>query len=152
VARFGEVDSAKVIEACKRAGIHDMILRFPKGYDTPMGVAGGQLSGGQRQRVGLARAIYGNPRFVVLDEPNANLDDVGEAALLAAIRDLKQHGTTVFLITHRTNIIGVTDLLLVLKEGTIALFGSTQEVLARLKAAATPPAPTPVPQIAAVPA
>lgn len=149
VARFGEIDSAKVIEACKRAGIHDMILRFPKGYDTAMGVAGGQLSGGQRQRVGLARAIYDNPRFVVLDEPNANLDDAGEAALLAAIRDLKQRGTTVFLITHRTNVIGVTDQLLVLKDGAIALFGSTQEVLAGLKAAAPPAAPL---QIAAVPA
>lgn len=135
VARFGEIDSAKVIEACRRAGIHDMILRFPKGYDTPMGVGGGQLSGGQRQRVGLARAMYGNPRFVVLDEPNANLDEVGEAALVAAIKDLKQCGTTVFLITHRTHVIGVTDHLLVLKDGAIALFGETQEVLALLRGA-----------------
>ncbi len=140
VARFGEVDSAKVIEACKRAGIHDMILRFPKGYDTPMGVGGGQLSGGQRQRVGLARAMYGNPLFVVLDEPNANLDEAGEAALVAAVRDMKQRGTTVFLITHRTSIIGVTDLLLVLKDGAISLFGPTPEVLASLRQAAQPPA------------
>ncbi len=145
VARFGEVDSAKVIEACKRAGIHDMILRFPKGYDTPMGVGGGQLSGGQRQRVGLARAMYGNPRFVVLDEPNANLDEAGEAALLAAVRDMKERGTTVFLITHRTNIIGVTDLLLVLKDGSISLFGPTQEVLASLRKAAPPAAGLPGP-------
>lgn len=145
VARFGEVDSAKVIEACKRAGIHDMILRFPKGYDTPMGVGGGQLSGGQRQRVGLARAMYGNPRFVVLDEPNANLDEAGEAALLAAVRDMKERGTTVFLITHRTNIIGVTDLLLVLKDGSISLFGPTQDVLASLRKAAPPAAGLPGP-------
>lgn len=138
VARFGEVDSAKVIEACKRAGIHDMILRFPKGYDTPIGVGGGQLSGGQRQRVGLARAMYGNPLFVVLDEPNANLDEAGEAALVAAVRDMKERGTTVFLITHRTSIIGVTDLLLVLKDGAISLFGPTPEVLASLRQAAQP--------------
>lgn len=133
IARFGEIEPTKVIEAAQRTGIHDMILRFPRGYDTPMGEAGSFLSGGQRQRIGLARALYGNPSLIVLDEPNANLDDVGEAALIEAIRDLKAHGKTVFLITQRANILGVADRILVLGNGEIRLYGTRQQVMASVQ-------------------
>jgi ATP-binding cassette subfamily C exporter for protease/lipase len=138
IGRFYETDSDKVIEAAKRAGIHDMILRFPMGYDTPAGEAGGMLSGGQRQRLGLARAMYDNPALVVLDEPNANLDDVGERALVQAIQELKAQGKTVFLITHRLNILGVADYLLVLKDGKIAHYGTRDDVLAKLNNKTSP--------------
>lgn len=134
IARFGEVDPDKVIEAATRAGVHDMILRFPRGYDTPMGEAGNLLSGGQRQRIGLARAMYGSPAVVVLDEPNSNLDDAGEAALVRAVQDLQAHGSTVFLITHRTQIVGIADRVLVLLDGSIRHDGPRAEVLAALQA------------------
>ncbi len=133
IARFYEVDSDLVIEAAKKAGIHEMILRFPKGYDTPIGDGGSQLSGGQRQRLGLARAMYGNPQLIVLDEPNANLDDLGERALVAAIQDLKSRGKTVFLITHRLNILGVADHLLVMRDGKIDHYGLRDDVLGELQ-------------------
>ncbi len=120
IARFGEVDSEQVIEAARRTGLHDMILRLPKGYDTPMGEAGSLLSGGQRQRVALARALYGNPALVVLDEPNASLDDVGEAALLQALRDLKSRGKTVFMIVHQPHLLAAADRVLVLEQGQVA--------------------------------
>jgi ATP-binding cassette subfamily C exporter for protease/lipase len=123
IGRFGDLNSEWVIDAAQRTGIHDMILRFPKGYDTPMGVAGGTLSGGQRQRVGLARAIYGNPSLVVLDEPNANLDDVGEAALIRTVQDLRQRGKTVFMVVHQRNLLSVADRVLVLTEGVVSQFG-----------------------------
>jgi len=122
-----------VIEAAKRAGVHEMILRLPKGYDTPLGPGGIALSGGQKQRLGLARAMYGNPAMVVLDEPNSNLDDVGEAALVRAIQLMKQHGTTVFLITHRMNVLKVVDKLLVMKDGAVSMYGPRQEVLQALQ-------------------
>ncbi|MDD3354930.1 type I secretion system permease/ATPase [Zoogloea sp.] len=140
IARFGTIDSEKVIRACHRAGVHDMILRLPKGYDTPMGEAGNMLSGGQRQRIGLARAMYGDPSILVLDEPNSNLDEVGEAALLKAVQDLKAQGCTVFLITHRSGILAATDRLLLLKDGEIALYGPRQQVIAALQASAAAPA------------
>lgn len=133
IARFGEVKSNQVIEAAQRAGVHDMILRFPQGYDTPLGLGGIALSGGQKQRIGLARAIYGTPALVVLDEPNSNLDDVGEAALVATIQNLKQLGTTVVLITHRMNILQVVDKLLVMREGAVTMFGPRQDVLTALQ-------------------
>jgi ATP-binding cassette subfamily C exporter for protease/lipase len=95
---------------------------MPRGYDTPMGEAGGTLSGGQRQRIGLARAIFGNPAVVVLDEPNANLDDVGEAALIQVVRDLKKHGTTVFMIVHQQSLLAVADRVLFLENGQVARF------------------------------
>ncbi len=136
IARFGNIDPDKVIRACQRAGVHDMILRLPKGYDTPMGEAGNTLSGGQRQRIGLARAMYGDPSVLVLDEPNSNLDEVGEAALLKAVQDLKAQGRTVFLITHRSGILAATDRLLLLKEGEIALYGPRQQVIAAIQASA----------------
>ena len=110
-----------------------MILRFPKGYDTPMGEAGGLLSGGQRQRIGLARALYGEPTLVVLDEPNANLDDEGENALVRAVQGLKAQGKTVVLISHRPGIVGVSDRLLILHEGGVQFSGPRDVVLAALQ-------------------
>ena len=140
IARFGEVDSAQVIAAARSAGLHEMIVRFPKGYDTPIGEAGGLLSGGQRQRIGLARAVYGDPVLVVLDEPNANLDDVGEAALVQTVRELKAKGRTVFLITHRPGIVAVADRLLLLRDGRVQAEGPRDVVLAALQTARSPAA------------
>ncbi|WP_158895745.1 MULTISPECIES: type I secretion system permease/ATPase [unclassified Pseudomonas] len=134
IARFGEVDAAKVVEAAQIAGVHEMILRLPQGYDTVIGAHGGALSGGQRQRIGLARAIYGDPKLVILDEPNSNLDDVGERALGEALIKLKQKGTTLFMITHRVSALAYVDNLLVLSEGQIAMSGARDQVLAQLKA------------------
>lgn len=127
IARLGDVDPTKVIEAARSAGLHEMILRFPKGYDTPIGEAGGLLSGGQRQRIGLARAIYGNPALIVLDEPNANLDDAGETALLRTVAELKAKGKTVLLITHRPGAIAVADRLMIY--GTVKLSPTGLETL-----------------------
>ena len=140
IARFGEIDSGKIIAAAQRAGVHDMILRFPKGYDTPMGEAGNLLSGGQRQRIGLARAMYDDPSLIVLDEPNANLDDAGEAALAQAINELKAHGKTIILITHRRGVIGLADQLLVMENGQVRHYGPPQAVLSALQAAIQPAA------------
>ena len=132
IARFGKVDSDQVISAAQRAGVHDMILRFPQGYDTRLGLDGGMLSGGQKQRIGLARALYGDPSLIVLDEPNSNLDDVGENALVRAVMDLKARGKTVVLITHRTSIINAVDKLLVMREGEMVVYGPRDQVLAHL--------------------
>jgi len=146
IARFTEVDSTQVIAAAQSAGLHDMILRFPKGYDTPIGEAGNLLSGGQRQRIGLARALYGNPLLIVLDEPNANLDDAGEAALYQAVQGLKAQGKTVFLITHRPGAVAVADRLLILRDGQVQAEGPRDAVIAALQTprpAPMPPAPEP---------
>jgi ATP-binding cassette subfamily C exporter for protease/lipase len=132
IARFGSVDSEKVIAAAQLAGVHDMVLRLPKGYDTPIGDGGAGLSGGQQQRIGLARALYGQPALIVLDEPNSNLDDAGEAALIQAIRELKAQQRTVVLITHRMPILTISDKLLVLNEGSVQGFGPTQQILGAL--------------------
>ncbi|HYC42776.1 MAG TPA: type I secretion system permease/ATPase [Noviherbaspirillum sp.] len=132
IARFGEVDPEKVILAAKRAGVHDMILHFPKGYDTVLGDGGAGLSGGQKQRIGLARAMYDDPSLLVLDEPNSNLDDVGEQALVAAVIDLRRRGKTIVLITHRTSVLGATNKLLLLRDGVAQAFGPTNEVLTAL--------------------
>ncbi|WP_137888978.1 type I secretion system permease/ATPase [Pseudomonas sp. 2FE] len=132
IARFGEVDSLKVIEAARLAGIHEMVLNFPKGYDTPLGIGGLGLSGGQKQRIGLARALYGQPALLVLDEPNSNLDEAGEAALVRAVSTLKAAGSTVVLVTHRPSILGVVDKLLLLKDGAQQLFGPRDQVLKAL--------------------
>ena len=152
IARFAEIESDKVIASARSAGLHDMILRFPKGYDTTMGEAGSLLSGGQRQRVGLARAIYGAPALIVLDEPNANLDDVGEAALIQAVRELKAKGRTVFLITHRPGAVAVADQLLVLRDGRVQVQGPRDAVLAQLQAATRPAAVPPAAPPAPIPA
>ncbi len=132
IARFGEIESEKVIQAAKRAGVHDMILHLPRGYDTLLGDAGAGLAGGQKQRLGLARAMYGDPSMIVLDEPNSNLDEVGEQALVAAINDLRERGKTIVLITHRTSIIGITNKLLLLRDGAIQMFGPSSTVLQTL--------------------
>jgi ATP-binding cassette subfamily C exporter for protease/lipase len=136
IARFGEVDSEKVVLAARRAGVHEMILQFPHGYDTPLGDGGAGVSGGQKQRIGLARAMYDDPSLLVLDEPNSNLDELGEQALVAAIVDFRQRGKTVVLITHRSSAIGVTNKLLLLQNGEAALFGPTAKVLTDLTTAA----------------
>lgn len=129
ICRFGDIDSEKVIAAARACGLHDMILHFPKGYDTRIGEAGGALSGGQRQRIALARAIYDTPAFIVLDEPNSNLDDLGEAALVNAVLEMKRRGSTVVLITHRTSVLRAVDKLMLLRDGQMQMFGPRDEVL-----------------------
>jgi len=156
IARFGPIDSERVVEAAMRSGMHEHILRLPQGYDTPLGPGGMALSGGQRQRVGLARAIYGDPALIVLDEPNANLDDQGEAALLETIKGLKQRGRTVVLITHRMGTLAAVDKVLVMQDGAVRAFGLRDEILAPMFAAARaqqqnqqprpPQVPPPAPQ------
>jgi ATP-binding cassette subfamily C exporter for protease/lipase len=133
IARFGEVDADLVVQAAKRAGVHEMVLQLPQGYDTVLGDGGAGLSGGQRQRLGLARAMYGDPSLLVLDEPNSNLDDIGEQALVNAIGELRRRGKTVVLITHRTSVIGITTKLLLLRDGMADMFGPTDQVLALLQ-------------------
>jgi ATP-binding cassette subfamily C protein EexD len=142
IARFGEIDPDKVVQAAQLAGVHEMILHLPGGYNSPLGQGGIALSGGQRQRVGLARAMYGNPRFVVLDEPNSNLDDAGERALVQAVLNFKNMGTTVVLITHRPGILGVTDKILLLVEGQVRAFGLRDDVLRALQNQQAPAAPS----------
>lgn len=132
IARFGEIDPEKVIKAARTAGVHEMILQLPQGYDTVIGSEGVNLSGGQRQRIGLARAIYDTPRLIILDEPNSNLDEVGERALAQAIQELKATGATIFIITHRTSILSQLDLLLVMTNGTLNMYGPRDQVMAEL--------------------
>ena len=136
ISRYGDHDSAAIIEAAKIASAHDFILTLPNSYDTVIGERGKLLSGGQRQRVALARAIYGNTKVVVLDEPNASLDAAGEADLRRAVEVLKQQGRTVIIVTHRPGILPTVDKLAVMKSGQIASFGPRDEVLASLNKAA----------------
>lgn len=136
IARFGIVEMHKVEAAARLVGLHDLIMALPKGYDSPVGREGAILSGGQRQRVGLARAIYGDPVFVVLDEPNSSLDEEGDAALADAVRFMKSRGTTFVVMTHRTSVLAVADKMLVLRDGQTQAFGPRDEVLAALQKAA----------------
>ena len=140
IARFAQVDADKVLAAAQMAGVHSLILQMPEGYDTRLGDGGAGLSGGQKQRIGLARALYGLPALIVLDEPNANLDEAGEQALLQAIAQLKQLKRTLILITHKPNVLTLTDQLLILREGQLQAFGPTAKVLAAPKPAAPKPA------------
>lgn len=132
ISRFTDVDPEKVVHAAKTAGVHEMILLLPDGYDTVIGSEGVNLSGGQRQRVGLARAIYGSPRLILLDEPNSNLDEVGERALASAIQELKLTGATIFVITHRTTILSQLDRLLVMSAGGVSMYGPRDQVMEEL--------------------
>ena len=142
IARFTEADPAAVVAAAQRAGVHEMILQLPDGYDTLIGESGGVLSGGQRQRIALARALFGPPALVVVDEPNSNLDSEGEVALHEAIAWLKSEGRTVVIISHRPNILNQVDKILLLREGRIDELGPAQEVLAKLtRPVATRPKP-----------
>jgi ATP-binding cassette, subfamily C, type I secretion system permease/ATPase len=136
IARLGEPDPAEVIRAAQRAHVHELVLRLPKGYDTEIGESGQTLSPGQRQRIGLARALYGNPRLVVLDEPNANLDNEGDEALLRALHDLRENGVTTVVIAHRPSVLREVDKMLVLREGAVETLGTRAEVMARVTRAA----------------
>lgn len=139
ISRFNDGADKDIILAARMADVHEMILRLVDGYDTQVGEGGAILSGGYRQRIGLARAVYGNPSLVVLDEPSSNLDAEGDAALADCITQLKKRGTTVVIISHRPATIGVVDKLLVLREGVAEMFGPRSEILARL----TRPVPVP---------
>lgn len=133
IARLEEPDSEKVIKAAKMAGLHEIILKMQKGYDTYIGDNSEVLSGGQRQRIGLARALYGDPKLLVLDEPNASLDSEGELALQQAVVQLKKDGATVILITHKVSILSSVDKLLIMQDGAVAVFGPRDEVLQKLQ-------------------
>jgi ATP-binding cassette subfamily C exporter for protease/lipase len=136
IARFGDADPARVEAAARAAGLHDLIAVLPQQYDTPVGPEGVRLSGGQRQRIALARALYGNPVLVVLDEPNASLDEAGDAALAAAVVAASARGTAFVLITQRRGVLGLAHKLLVLHEGRVQAFGPRDEVLRAMAKAA----------------
>ena len=121
----------KEAEAAKFAGAHEMISKLPNGYESDIGLAGSALSGGQKQRVALARAFYGNPKVVVLDEPNANLDERGEQALVQAIANAKERKITSILISHRPSILAFVDMIMILQDGAIVAYGPREEIMAR---------------------
>ncbi|MEQ1739367.1 MAG: type I secretion system permease/ATPase [Methyloglobulus sp.] len=133
IARFGDIEPEKVVNAAKMADVHELILRLPNGYDTFIGADGGALSGGQRQRIGLARALYGDPVVVLLDEPNSNLDEQGELALGNAIQRLKEKKVTVVVITHRSNVLANVSKLLILNDGLLSMYGPRDQVVAQLQ-------------------
>lgn len=138
IARFGEVNPEWVVDAARLAGVHELILQLPEGYDTLIGANGGGLSGGQRQRIALARAVYGQPRLVVLDEPNSNLDERGEQMLLATLQQLRKNGCTCIVISHKSSILQVIERLLVLNNAELVAYGPTAKVLQHLQAGSKP--------------
>ena len=140
IARLGEISDEDIVAAAQAANAHDLILRLPQGYDTPIGHGGASLSGGQRQRIGLARALLGSPRLLVLDEPNSNLDTEGEGALLEALKAAKARGTTIVIIAHRPSVLAFVDKMLVLRDGQVEQFGDKNQVMARLTKPQGPPA------------
>ena len=149
IGRFGEYSAEAVVAAAQKAGAHEMILRLPDGYDTKIGMGGARLSGGQRQRIGLARALYGNPRFVILDEPTSNLDEEGVHAFVNTLAQLKEEQVTVVVVSHQMNALANVDKLLLLAGGKVVQFGDRTPILQALTQAA---APQPVPQQAPKPA
>tara|TARA_B100000575_G_scaffold290888_1_gene295520 strand:- start:11319 stop:12209 length:891 start_codon:yes stop_codon:yes gene_type:complete len=132
ICRFQEIESSEIIAASKKAGMHELILQLPNGYDTNIGHGGQALSGGQRQRVALARALYKSPRIIVLDEPNSNLDSEGEKALTAAITDASKSGATIIVVSHRPSLLASTDFIAVLNQGNLVKFGPRAGVLQEL--------------------
>jgi ATP-binding cassette subfamily C protein len=140
ICRFQEGEDQEAIMAARLAGVHEMILRLPNGYDTEVGEGGAVLSGGYRQRIGLARAVFGRPSLIVLDEPSSNLDTDGDAALTECILQLKKRGTTIVIVSHRPSTIGVVDKILVLRDGVAEMFGSRAEIMSRLTRAVPVPA------------
>jgi len=145
IARFTEYEAQEVIDAAVLAGVHEMIQGLPMGYDTPIGEGGASLSGGQRQRLALARSVFRMPALLVLDEPNASLDQVGEMALMETMNRLKAAKRTVIFATHKVNLLAQSDYIMVINQGVIADFGERDVMLAKLTGAAPPPAPTPTP-------
>lgn len=138
IARMGQAGPEQVFEAARLAGCHEMILRLPRGYDTEIGEAGQHLSGGQRQMIGLARALFGNPRLIVLDEPNSNLDGESEALLLQSLARVKANGATLVLVSHRPSLVQGVDKVLVLRDGAAEIFGPRAEVMKHLMGAPRP--------------
>ncbi|WP_018236939.1 type I secretion system permease/ATPase [Ensifer sp. BR816] len=135
ISRMTRANDDEVVQAAMLAHAHEMIQRLPQGYETPIGDAGARLSGGQRQRIGLARAVFGNPKTIILDEPNANLDQSGETALAAAVRALKERGAALMIVGHRPSTLAQADKILLLREGRVELFGPREDVLGRLRLA-----------------
>lgn len=146
ICRFGEVDDEKIVTAAQMADVHDMIQRLPDGYNTQIGDSGAALSGGQRQRIGLARALYGMPSLIVLDEPNASLDSAGEQALMNTILRLKEAGKTVVMVTHKTNALAQCDAIMVMQDGAVQAFGPRDEILAKIVGPRVVPGPAPAMQ------
>ncbi|VVB42751.1 Type I secretion system ATP-binding protein PrsD (fragment) [Beijerinckiaceae bacterium RH CH11] len=140
IARFRQADAGKLLQAADKAGVHEMILRMPDGYETQVGPGGALLSGGQRQRIALARALYDDPFLLVLDEPNSNLDTEGEAALTRAIADVRARGGMAVIIAHRPSALAAVDKVMIINEGRVQAFGARDVVLPQL---ATQPAPAP---------
>ena len=138
IARFRETSDEEVVQAAELARCHELILHLTKGYETNVGEAGSYLSGGERQRIGLARAAFGQPKFLVLDEPNSNLDNEGEQALLAAMDQLKRAGSTIIIVTHRPSLLSAVDMIAILRDGALDRIGERDKVLKDLGVQAMP--------------